>query len=64
MDFRVATCAEIDDGRLTRCTAHLERDGVRMTMYTTEANLSLRESLARYALESMDRWKAACGSSG
>jgi hypothetical protein len=62
--FRVASCAEIDEGRLNRCTAHVERDGVLMTMYTTEANLPQRESLARFVIESMDRWKTACGSSG
>jgi hypothetical protein len=59
--FRVAECAEIDGGRLNRCTAYVERDGVRMTMYTTEANLALRDSLASFAIESLERWKSDCG---
>ena len=63
-DFRVASCAEIDEGRLNRCTGNVEKDGVRMTMYTTEANLSLREALSGFVIESMERWKAACDSSG
>jgi hypothetical protein len=60
--FRVAHCAEIDEGRLNRCTAYAERDGVRMTMYSTEANLALRDSLARFAIDSMATWKSPCGS--
>ena len=58
-DFRVATCARID-GQLNRCTASFEHGGVRATMYTTEANLALRESLMGYVIRSMRRWKVAC----
>jgi hypothetical protein len=61
-DFWIATCAEIEGGRLNRCTARVEENGVWMTLYTTEANLALREPLARYVIEAMKPWTVACGS--
>jgi hypothetical protein len=62
--FQVANCAEIDGGRVNRCTANVEWEGVRMTMFTSEANLPLREFLARFVIKSMDRWKIACDPGG
>jgi hypothetical protein len=61
-DFRIANCARIEGGPLVRCTAGFELEGVRMTLYTTEANLPLRASLARFTLESLAAWKSACPS--
>jgi hypothetical protein len=61
-DFWIATCADTDGARLTRCTARVEESGVWMTLYTTEANLALREPLARYVIDAMKPWKVACGS--
>jgi hypothetical protein len=57
--FRVATCARVD-GTRDRCTANVEHGSVRMTLYTTEANLALRERLAGYVIDSIAGWKVAC----
>jgi hypothetical protein len=61
-DFWIATCTRIESGPLVRCTVPVARDGLRMTMYTTEANLAIREPLARYVIDSMKPWRVACAS--
>jgi hypothetical protein len=58
-DFWIASCAQIDE-RLDRCNARVDVDGVRMTMYTTEANLALRGLLASYVSDAMKPWQSPC----
>jgi hypothetical protein len=59
-DFWLANCAGIEPGRVDRCVARVDHANLRMTMYTTEANLAVREPLAQYVVDALARWRTEC----